>query len=272
LQDNWVSLLPLAEFAYNNSIHSATGCTPFSIVYGDWQPRVSWEHPGLDEAIAADKTKKVRGLHERLERFRHARDMITERLNEAMQVQKKYYDARHKQISFNTGDYVLLSTKNLNLKRPKKSLWPKYIGPFQVLEPCGKLAYRLDFPKTWRNHNVVNVSRLERWKSDHLHDGTVIIPDEVEFEQDQEYEVECILEHEEDPNGLLHYKVKWLGYDNPEDETWEPAEHLCSARATVADYWRNQGKKPPRRCIRKIRKDIAATTQSEVRRSSQMGG
>ena len=165
-QDNWASLLPLAEFAYNNSVHSATNLTPFSVVYKDWQPRVSWEHPGLDEAIKADKSKKIRGLQERLERFRNARNTITKRLNEAMQVQKKYYDARHQPIGFNAGDFVLLSTKNLKLKRPKKSLWPKYIGPFEVLEPCGKLAYRLDLPAAWRIHDVINISRLEKWRGD----------------------------------------------------------------------------------------------------------
>ena len=40
-QDNWTSLLPLAEFAYNNSVHSATNLTPFSVIYNNWQPRVS---------------------------------------------------------------------------------------------------------------------------------------------------------------------------------------------------------------------------------------
>ena len=40
-QDNWASLLLLAEFAYNNSVHSATSLTPFLVVYKDWQLRVS---------------------------------------------------------------------------------------------------------------------------------------------------------------------------------------------------------------------------------------
>jgi hypothetical protein len=55
-----------------------------------------------------------------------------------MALQKKYYDTQQEPIEFGIGDFVLLSTKNLNIKRPKRSLWPKYVGPFKILEPCGK--------------------------------------------------------------------------------------------------------------------------------------
>ena len=96
--------------------------SPFSVVYKDWQPQVSWEHPGLDKAIEASKGQKIRGLQERLERFRKARDSISKCLKDTMAVQKKYYDAQHEPIEFRTGDFVLLSTKNLNIRRPKKSL------------------------------------------------------------------------------------------------------------------------------------------------------
>ena len=33
-QDDWADLLPLAEFAYNNSTHSSTGFSPFYATYG----------------------------------------------------------------------------------------------------------------------------------------------------------------------------------------------------------------------------------------------
>jgi hypothetical protein len=126
-----------------------------------------------------------------------------------MAVQKKYYDAQHEPIEFGTGNFVLLSTKNLNIKRPKRSLWPKYLGPFEILELCGKLAYRLKLPSTWWIYDVINVSRLEKWRGDsHPYEGPVIILGEVEFENRQEYEVECILDHKKDAKGVLHYRVK----------------------------------------------------------------
>ena len=33
-QDNWATLLPLAEFAYNNAVHTSTEQTPFEANYG----------------------------------------------------------------------------------------------------------------------------------------------------------------------------------------------------------------------------------------------
>ena len=76
----------------------------------------------MDKAIAASKGQKIRELQERLEQFQRARDSVSKCLKDAMAVQKKYNDAQHEPIEFGTGDFVLLSTKNLNIKRPKRSL------------------------------------------------------------------------------------------------------------------------------------------------------
>ena len=37
-QDNWVELLPLVEFTYNNTVHSSMGITPFYALHG-YQPK-----------------------------------------------------------------------------------------------------------------------------------------------------------------------------------------------------------------------------------------
>lgn len=58
-------------------------------------------------------------------------------------------------------------------------------------------------------YNVIIVSRLEKWHGDNYsYKGPVIILDEVEFENRQEYEVKCVLDYEKDAKGILHYRVK----------------------------------------------------------------
>jgi len=47
-QDDWVNLLPLAEFAYNNSVTTATGMSPFYANYGF--------HPTAANLTAASST------------------------------------------------------------------------------------------------------------------------------------------------------------------------------------------------------------------------
>ena len=43
-QDNWVELLPLAEFTYNNSIHSSTRLMPFFANFG-YHPEMQFRLP-----------------------------------------------------------------------------------------------------------------------------------------------------------------------------------------------------------------------------------
>jgi hypothetical protein len=43
-QDNWVELLPLAVFAYNNSAHASTRMTPFWAMY-HWHPKIQFRAP-----------------------------------------------------------------------------------------------------------------------------------------------------------------------------------------------------------------------------------
>ena len=40
-QDNWEEMLPMAKYAYNNSLHSTVKMTPFFANYG-YQPRTNW--------------------------------------------------------------------------------------------------------------------------------------------------------------------------------------------------------------------------------------
>jgi hypothetical protein len=58
-QDNWTDLLPLAEFAYNNTIHTSTNTSPFHATYGF--------HPHFDNLQLSTSTTTPSSSSERIE-------------------------------------------------------------------------------------------------------------------------------------------------------------------------------------------------------------
>jgi transposase InsO family protein len=62
-QSNWVSLLPMAEFAYNNTVQASTGVSPFYAVYGH-HPRFSIDVPATSIIPAAeDHAEDLANIH-----------------------------------------------------------------------------------------------------------------------------------------------------------------------------------------------------------------
>jgi hypothetical protein len=61
--------------------------------------------------------------------------------------QKSYADGKRRDVSFQEGDYVYLKVspiRGLRRFKVKGKLSPRFIGPFQILQRVGEVAYRLD--------------------------------------------------------------------------------------------------------------------------------
>lgn len=50
--------------------------------------------------------------------------------------------------------------------------------------------------------------------------------DDEDEDDEEEYRVEKILAHGYAKGGAVIYQIKWLGYDEESDLTWEPLENL----------------------------------------------
>ncbi|KAG8474413.1 hypothetical protein CXB51_033837 [Gossypium anomalum] len=110
----------------------------------------------------------------------------------------------------------------------KGKLSPRFIGPYEIIERIGPVAYRLALPPELdRIHNVFHVSMLRRYRSDPSH---VISPTEVEIQPDMTYSEEPVKILARETKGLRNkkrnlVKVLWQKH-GIEEATWEPEETM----------------------------------------------
>ncbi|GJU91588.1 putative reverse transcriptase domain-containing protein [Tanacetum coccineum] len=168
---SWDVHLPLVEFSYNNSYHSSVRCAPFEALYGrKYRSPIMWAEIGEGQLIGPElvqeTTEKISQIKDR---HKAARDR-----------QKSYADKRRKPLEFSVGDYVLLKVspwKGGVRFRKKGKLAPRFVGPFEIVEKVGPVAYRLDLPKELNGiHDTFHVSNLKKC----LVDPTLQVPlDEI---------------------------------------------------------------------------------------------
>jgi len=127
-QDNWSELLPLAEFAYNNTPSATTGIRPFFANKG-YHPNLT-VHPEHDLASM------------------HARNFVTD-LDELHQELRKHIadaqrcyqtptDSRRQPApNFPIGSQAFIKAQFFRTTRPSKKLADKFLGPYDILAQPG---------------------------------------------------------------------------------------------------------------------------------------
>ncbi|GKC27989.1 retrotransposon protein, putative, ty3-gypsy subclass [Tanacetum coccineum] len=128
------------EFSYDNSYHSSVRCASFEALYGrKCRSPIMWTEVGEGHLIGP---KLVQETTEKI-------SQIKDRLKAAQDRQKSYADKRRKPLEFSVGDYVLLKVspwKGVVHFGKKGKLAPRFVGPFEIVEKVGPVAYMLDSP------------------------------------------------------------------------------------------------------------------------------
>jgi hypothetical protein len=155
-QDNWSTLLPALEFAYNSSKHRATGVSPFYVCtvrdpvkFEDLLLPVDTKSPAVGEHVC-DMRKRAKAAVTSIELY-----------NEVM---ARGANNSRRDAEFAVGHQVLLSTKFFrppaDAERGRKFA-PKFAGPYKVVAKVSPAAYKLQLPAGTNAHPVFHSSLLK---------------------------------------------------------------------------------------------------------------
>ena len=236
-QDDWSSLLPLAEFAYNNSKHSTTKYSPFYTYCGKHPkslPSMITAEPSVSSSLTASElVMKISEIH----------NEVMNNIQKSNQSYTKYYNQdKEPQPEYNIGDKVWLLRRFITTKRPSSKLDYTRLGPFEIINKIGTRAFKLKLPDTMKIHPVFHVSLLEPFTANTIPGRSLPLPAPIEVDGIMEYEVEEILDSRI-RRKKLEYLVDWKDYDVNE-RTWEPQKNLTNSADLIKQFHNKYPDKP----------------------------
>ncbi|KAL0540334.1 hypothetical protein IC582_024569 [Cucumis melo] len=221
---SWDSHLHLMEFAYNNSYQATIGMAPFEALYGRCcRSPVCWGEVGEQRLMGPEL---VQSTNEAIQKIRS-------RILTAQSRQKSYADVRRKDLEFEIGDKVFLKVapmKGVLRFERKGKLSPRFVGPFEILERIGPVAYRLALPPSLSTvHDVFHVSMLRKYVPDPSH---VVDYEPLEIDENLNYVEQPVEVLAREVKTLRNkqiplVKVLWRSH-RVEEATWEREDDMRS--------------------------------------------
>ncbi|POM67645.1 LOW QUALITY PROTEIN: Retrovirus Polyprotein [Phytophthora palmivora] len=237
-QSDWDEFIHMAEFAYNRRVHATIGMSPFEadLGYIPYMP---------DDVVSDPEFKKLeKAAREFLLRQEAFLKVAQDRMSEAQERMKYYYDRNRLVQDFKTGDMVLLDGKNLDIRHKgyaqSKKLAPMFIGPFPVQKKISRDSYELGLSKNLKLHPVFHTSLLKPYRKDPKRRQKV---NRQGSDGTEGQLVEAVINHRK-YKGKPQYKIWWLG-ETKKDATWEPFENLKQIPGLIDLYWKSKKIKKP---------------------------
>jgi hypothetical protein len=148
----WSDFLPSATFAYNTAVHSSTGYSPFYLMYG----REATEPQDMIQPVRNRDMTDVNMIFSQM--WYDAVEKTKEKLEEAKEKQKQYYDRNAKRVEFEIGDKVLLK-EMANIPGKFNMRWE---GPFSITERKGNVNYKI-LSQNGKKLLIVHSDRLKKF-------------------------------------------------------------------------------------------------------------
>jgi transposase InsO family protein len=229
-QDNWSELLPIIDFAGAALPQRSTGVSPFYVDNG-YEPRISfdWHNATAPRELNLNRRQAQHWVKD----LQKAWNVAKEGIEEAQEQQRAQANKHRREEDFGVGDYVMVTTKHWNLRRPSRKLSEQLAGPFQISEKVGN-SYRLDLPESIKVHPIFAPEKLRNATHSEPLEGQLQDPQPaIEVNGQSEWEVEEVLASKL-TRSRLFYKVKWIGFD--EDYEWYPASDFKNAPYRIRDF------------------------------------
>lgn len=167
----------------------------------------------------------------------------------AMTNQKAHYHRKHQPLFMKKDEWVMLRLhKRYSIPRAlriTKKLTPQYVGPFQIEDKVGRLAYKLKIPLDWKIHPVFLVTQIELALSPiedpfsrlyPTHPPPVFIDSDTDLFKS--FDIERQLNRSIVKlacDNSIEYLVRWKGYDFEWDR-WYNVKNPDNAAQLVLDY------------------------------------
>ena len=266
---DWDEWLPFVAAAYNSTVQESTGRTPFELNFPDARSIDPLQWAIGERQRAVDKRGVSAEAERTLAEMRVIWDEVRAKLLLEQARQKKYADRKRRDVRYDVGDSVYLSTRNLSTLGGK--LTAKWAGPYVVtgVKKNG-VSVRLDLRgELGKTNPVFHVSQLKPYEVSELQwpgrenqhrPAPELVDGETEWQVERVVDKKVTTERrrvtrtetppvrasgeralrqraprevtqmEDVP--VVWYKLRWQGYD---EETWQ-RQSDCHCPELIAEY------------------------------------